>query len=171
MLTNAQFEEVWDLLVNTFKSHEYSNKQHYLHKLHYDPRFQVFKYKNSDNQMIAFFSIWDLGEFVFVEHLAVNPKCRGKGIGTRIMKSFLESIHKQVVLEVEDPESVPEIEKKNAIRRISFYNRLGFYTNSERIVPPGKQKEETVYLLSTKGNIPKGEFMNYCKKISKVALL
>lgn len=69
---------------------------------------------------VGFLAWWDLGEFNYVEHFAVDSTMRGKGIGSVVIKTFLEEHDKPVLLEVDPPED--DIAK----RRIALYERLGF---------------------------------------------
>lgn len=81
----------------------------------------------------AYFLTNPSGRMKLLDYLAVNKKCRGKGIG----KEFLEAVLKweggqtYVIIEVEDPakaESDEERELRNG--RIAFYEKCGMYMTS-----------------------------------------
>lgn len=86
-----------------------------------------------DGRFAGFISWWDFGTFRYVEHFAIKEEMRGKEIGGRSIKDFLEMQSSSVVLEVELP-SVGEI----ASRRIGFYTRHGFnaMTEFKYVQPP-----------------------------------
>ena len=93
-----------------------------------------------DGDFVGFFDFWRFDGFVFGEHFAVDPKMRGKNIGSEVINSLCAKVNLPLVLEVEHPED------ETAIRRIAFYERLGFrvlpqtyeqpyYDGSRRMLP------------------------------------
>lgn len=75
-------------------------------------------------------TVWNLEGFTFLEHFAVSPAYRGKGIGTGILDFVEEYWAKPTVLEVEYPTG--RMEK----RRIGFYERNGFVLNDYPYLMP-----------------------------------
>lgn len=75
----------------------------------------------NNQQLVGFVFYWPLPSFYFIEHFAIDPATRGGGIGSIIMKE-LEQTLQSIVLEVEPPLT------EDAIRRIKFYERLGYQT-------------------------------------------
>ncbi|MDR1877030.1 MAG: GNAT family N-acetyltransferase [Flavobacteriaceae bacterium] len=75
---------------------------------------------STEDQRVGFLTYWDLGEFIFAEHFAILPDFRDSGYGSMVMNLFMENTTQPVVLEVEPPTS------HIAVRRIKFYERLGF---------------------------------------------
>lgn len=70
----------------------------------------------------GFITWWMLGNGVrYVEHFAISPELRGKGIGACAIRQFAEQSHNPVVLEVEPPQISSEAEA-----RIKFYQNNGF---------------------------------------------
>lgn len=67
----------------------------------------------------GFIFYWQLTDFIFIEHFAIEPGQRGGGIGRNVIR-LLEEQHPYIVLEVEPPQTA------DAIRRIHFYEQLGF---------------------------------------------
>lgn len=84
----------------------------------------------SDGAIAGFISYWNFGEFVYVEHFAVDSAIRGKGIGGQAIDKLCEKAGKTVVLEVELP--CDEISRK----RIAFYERHGFSLCDRKYVQP-----------------------------------
>ncbi len=87
-----------------------------------DPRYhcQIFY---QDGLLLGFIFWWACGEQIYIEHLAINPALRGRNYGSRLLAEFCERAGKTVILEIDPPED--EI----AIRRLRFYQGLGFCLN------------------------------------------
>lgn len=83
-------------------------------------------------EFCGFITWWDFGEFVFGEHFAVLPECRGGGIGGEVIDAFTAMVGgRTVVIEVEPPTG--ETER----RRIGFYRRHGFeVVDADYVQPP-----------------------------------
>lgn len=86
-----------------------------------DPRYRILISKNEADQILGFIAQWDLESCIFVEHFAVDSSLRSGGIGSEMMRAFLSQAEKPVVIEVEDEKT------ETNLRRIAFYQRLGFY--------------------------------------------
>ncbi|SEW28231.1 GNAT family N-acetyltransferase [Chitinophaga arvensicola] len=84
---------------------------------------------NRDHDYAGFIFYWSLPAFSFIEHFAIHPDKRGGGAGTQVMQ-VMEARLKQIVLEVEPPIT------EQAIRRIKFYERLGYQTFPEPYQQP-----------------------------------
>ena len=69
---------------------------------------------------IGLLSVWNLDEFQFIEHFAIQDIDRGQGFGTQVIQQLLNRSSIPVILEVEEP--LTEIAQK----RIAFYKRLNF---------------------------------------------
>ena len=79
----------------------------------------------------GFITWWDFGGFVYGEHFAMLPECRGAGIGGEVIDRFVAEAGKPVVLEGELPTN------DMARRRIGFYERHGFVLcDAEYVQPP-----------------------------------
>lgn len=72
---------------------------------------------------IGFISFWEFGTYIYVEHFAINKELRGQGHGSRILRKFLESTEKTVILKID-----PVIDEVS-MARLSFYLRCGFHEN------------------------------------------
>lgn len=82
-------------------------------------------------EFCGFITWWDFGGFVYGEHFAMLPECRGAGIGGEVIDRFVADAGKPVVLEVELPTN------GLARRRIGFYERHGFtLCDAEYVQPP-----------------------------------
>lgn len=144
------FNGFYDLLYKSFPSIErrtYEGQK----KLLNNNLYNVLYFKENE-KVVAFLAYWEFNNFIFIEHFAVDEDLRGKGTGTNILKSFLRSSNKKVVLEVELP--LEDI----AIRRIEFYKRLGLYLNDYKYMQPPLQKGNEYFEL---------KIMSYPEKITK----
>lgn len=126
---NKDFEDAFKIMEEAFPPHEmrtYEGQKILLSEKEY----RLLVKRNKDDEMVAFITAWEFDDFTFVEHLAIDHKFRGLGIGTKFLKDFIKNHNKPVILEVE-----PGI-TETAIRRINFYKSLGFYLNDYYHVQP-----------------------------------
>lgn len=84
------------------------------------PRLRVIR-DESDGTAAGLVTTWEFPDFIYIEHLAVDSRMRGRGTGALALKA-LAGCGKPLVLEVE-PES--EADPMTG-RRIAFYRRNGF---------------------------------------------
>ena len=87
-----------------------------------DDHYHLLVLIESDN-LLSFIAYWDFSDYVYIEHLAVNPQFRGQEIGSKMLIAFAEKVEKTVLLEI-DP-LVDDISKK----RLRFYKKLGYMVN------------------------------------------
>ncbi|MBR8702363.1 GNAT family N-acetyltransferase [Porphyromonas levii] len=83
-----------------------------------EPRYHLLGIED-EGIVVGLLTYWELGEWYYGEHFAIDSSCRGHGVGAEVMKSFLLG-KRQIIFEVELPE------EEMACRRIGFYERLGF---------------------------------------------
>ena len=89
---------------------------------------------------VGFIALWELGDFVFVEHFVIYPIFRCRGYGAQVL-ACLKERYTSIVLEAEHPET--EI----AVRRLAFYERCGFVKNSYPYLQPSYHGEAPVPLV------------------------
>ena len=156
-MDNADFDKVFALMEESFPSDEYRN---YIgqKKLLDNPLYEIFVVKNSETADIeAIAAIWDFGENAYIEHLAVSPKLRCGGMGSKILGELAQNISKPLCLEVELPEC--DIAK----RRIGFYERCGYYLNDYPYMQPSLsegKKSIPLMIMTYGGKIGRDEFEN-----------
>lgn len=73
-----------------------------------------------DDCPIGLITYWDLEQFYYVEHLAIQSKQRNQGTGKIVLEQLCQTVKRPLVLEVEYPND------PLAERRINFYKRLHF---------------------------------------------
>lgn len=169
-LNKQEFDEVFKLMQKSFPESEYYNYEKQLGLMDEDEYTIHTKFDENGNLM-AFVALWNFPNFVFIEHLAVNPDCRGAGIGTKVMEEIIKKYAKPIVLEIEPPQN--DITTK----RCRFYERLGFYIcNFEYYQPPLRagQKKLRLNLMNNSHPLSKDEFdsIKNClyQKVYKVVL-
>lgn len=84
----------------------------------------------SSQQPVGLLTIWQLGEFRYVEHFAVDELCRGQNIGGRALLLFLQQSDLPVILEVEPP-----LDEQSS-RRVRFYEKAGFRLSHVQYIQP-----------------------------------
>lgn len=89
---------------------------------------------------VGFITIWDFPEFVFIEHLAIDEEVRSGGYGSKTIGLVKETYKKPIILEAEAPKT------EQQIKRIRFYDRLGFKMNSYDYEQPSYHGGEGVPL-------------------------
>ncbi len=75
------------------------------------------------------------GDWCLLDYFAVCAPFRGKGTGTRMMEALRFLLpHMGILAEVEDPgQAATPGEKHTRLRRIAFYERLGFLMTGIRV--------------------------------------
>lgn len=83
-----------------------------------------------DGRILGLLQVWNLEKLVFLEHFAIEPEWRGRGLGTKMLQAVWDFWHKPMILEVEPPED------ETQRRRIAFYQRNGFHLSDYPYLMP-----------------------------------
>lgn len=123
-------EFFWSLYESAFPLNERKPREVQLRAMR-SPDYFAHVFHEGD-QPVGLSCHWVRPEFIYLEHIAIDPALRGRGIGARILSALLSTAVCPVLLEADPPET--EI----AIRRIGFYERLGFVQNAHihHLQPP-----------------------------------
>ncbi|RHJ95428.1 GNAT family N-acetyltransferase [Bacteroides sp. AM07-16] len=116
---------------------------------------------------IGFISYWEFDEYIYIEHLAINQEVRGKGYGSVILRNFITSTHKIVLLEI-DP-VINDISEA----RLRFYKRCGFHENPyPHTHPPYRNgyKAHSLIILTTKRKITEKEYQIFNKELTNIVM-
>ena len=90
---------------------------------------------------VGFIGIWELEGGAYVEHIAVYPAFRGKRYGSDAVRA-VQAAFGALVLEIEPPRTPDQI------RRLHFYERLGFVVNPvDYLQPPYREGDAPLPLL------------------------
>ena len=111
------WDEAWAIYQNSFPQKEIRSLEDHLQALS-DPHYTADGIW-SDGRLIGILYYWTAPEYVYIEHLAISPDLRGANMGSRVLEAFCRKAGR-IVLEIDPPET--EI----AVRRLRFYERLGF---------------------------------------------
>ncbi|MGV3538310.1 MAG: GNAT family N-acetyltransferase [Rufibacter sp.] len=135
-----EFSWAWQLYVEAFPAEERRDYAQQLTLL--QEKKYAFSAVYHAGVLAGIVGSWNVGKFTYLEHFAVAPEGRGLGLGTEILRKFVESSALPIVLEVEPP--LTEMSK----RRIAFYEKAGFLTNTIAYQqPPYGQGKPWVPLL------------------------
>src|SRR3989344_2760408 len=129
---SREFKEAWKIYESSFLPNERRSLELQI-KLMKNKLYNFFVVLEN-KILVAIITYWDSGTFLFVEHLAVKEDIRGKFIGSKLLKDYLIRNKQTIVLEVEIPST--EI----AIKRINFYEKMGFKLNKFDYVQPKYEK-------------------------------
>lgn len=153
-------QQAWELYEASFPDHERWQKEAFGRACE-DERFNTKLAVDENGELMALLYYWLFGEFLYVEFLAVNPEMRGRNIGSEIIAALIkENPGRKVMLEIDPP--VDEI----SIRRLRFYERLGFVANGYEHIHPsyisGDAAHPHLLVVLTHGRvITSNEFMEF----------
>jgi ribosomal protein S18 acetylase RimI-like enzyme len=123
------FTNLFNLYALAFPPTERRSWEGLEYELSYDKRFYANALVQGD-VFAGFLNYWLFDKFCYIEHFAISPSLRGKHIGTEAMEIFKSKINLPIVLEVEMPNN------PTAIRRIKFYEKLGYTVLSHNYAQP-----------------------------------
>ncbi|MBQ9806961.1 MAG: GNAT family N-acetyltransferase [Clostridia bacterium] len=134
-ITAEDFESLYLLIKTSFPPTERRTKEGQRALFDTEKVYQVYGSKNEETSAVeAFLAVWELDSVLFLEHFAVDPNLRGKGLGSRLLCELAGMSDKPLCLEVEPP--LNDIAK----RRIEFYKRNGFFLNEYPYIQPSLAK-------------------------------
>lgn len=130
-IKKEDFPKIYEEMTKAFPKEEIRDKEDALAVLS-DSRFKIF-HTVEDGVNIGFITMWDLGDFTFLEHFVTYPENRCKGYGRRVIELIKEAFG-NLLLECEHPiGEMPE-------RRFKFYESCGFKANDYPYVQPSYRK-------------------------------
>lgn len=134
------FQEAWNIYETSFPIEErrtLDGQMQIMQNSHY--HFDILV---NDEELIGILLWWEFDSLRFVDHFATSAKLRNRGFGQTILKNFIESNVKPVILEVEFPNNAINI------RRIKFYQRIGLQLNEhDYLMPPMREDQPPTPLL------------------------
>lgn len=123
------FEIVEHLLTDAFPEEERRPLEAFRRIADTDSRFDVMALYDGDTP-VGFITVWDFGQFRYVEHFAIMPEMRCRNYGARALEALRRSDRRSIVLEVELP--VDDLTR----RRVAFYTRAGFSMLPDEYIQP-----------------------------------
>lgn len=163
-----RYDFVEQLWINAFPENERRDIAEQRYNVDHNPRFfclfvseRIADYSNS----IGFLTFWDFQTFCYVEHFAIDPKQRNKGIGGSVLRDLVKYIGKPFVLEVE----IPDDDFRR--RRVEFYRRNGFtlWQKCLYFQPPYRPSDTSLpmLLMATPDLDPKTDFQHIAHTIHR----
>ncbi|MGN0231991.1 MAG: GNAT family N-acetyltransferase [Muribaculaceae bacterium] len=160
---SEQFIIINNLYESSFPIDERRDYENFINIL--NTKSNIFSLEASvteNGEIIGFISHWDFEDFIYIEHFTVDEALRGHGYGREIIESFMSRTQLPIILEVELPDC------EMSIRRIKFYERLGFklHNNVKYIQPSyGQGRKEIELKLMTYGKI---DIVENCHQIEMI---
>jgi len=162
-ITKNEYDKFFSLLESDFCLDERKTKINEL-KAFDDSNFSPnFIYDNQT--LVGYICFWEFEKFLYIEHFAILNSMRGTGQGSKFLKEFSEKFNKPIILEVELPEN------EVAIKRIKFYERLGYHLNNFPYTQPAYQPESKpveMFVMSYGTTLSKSDFSAFTKTIKKI---
>ena len=162
-------EQVWGLYEGSFPACEKRSYPAFITATS-DARFNAKVILNDGGNLAAILFYWLADNMLYVEHLAVNPVMRGENIGSTVLKELIKTYKNHVIiLEIDPP--VDEI----SIRRLNFYERVGFVSNDYHFIHPSfavgeKAQPHKLVILTYGKTISPEEFGAFKELLKNVAL-
>ena len=160
---DALWAEVWALYEASFPACERWNGDDY-DRAFADPLFEAAAIR-FDGAFAGLLFHWKGDGFHYVEHLAVSPRLRGQGMGSRALAAFCEG--RRVILEIDPPED------ERSVRRLHFYERLGFVANPHEYIHPSFRRPfqpHRLILMSRPGPLTDAEARRFADFVREQVL-
>lgn len=161
-ITNENFDSFYDILTDSFPKNELRPKRN-MQRTMSNEKYILLSFCE-ENRIIGGTAIWQLSDFIFIEYLVVNKSFRNCGTGAEILKELKAFYNLPLVLEAEPPET--DIAK----RRISFYQRNGFFLNDYPYEQPAyseRQAAVPLVIMTSEGFINPERFTDIKRTIYK----
>jgi ribosomal protein S18 acetylase RimI-like enzyme len=128
-VTDPFFSKLYNLYTLSFPENERRSWSGMEFEISFERRFCP-NVLLKEGSFVGFFNYWTFEHFSYIEHFAVLPALRGKGIGAEAIKLFQAQTQLPIVLEAEMPLD------PDAVRRIEFYERLEYSVISHPYAQP-----------------------------------
>lgn len=144
-----EFKQIYNIMCKSFPDCEFRSFDGQKKLLCYD-YYNIAITKDSKNNIAGLIAHFTVDDFIYIDHFAMLPELRGKGIGRKFLNDFIFASKKDIVLEVEPPQDTL------TEKRIAFYSSMGFNLNDyEYYQPPLRKDTDKVplMLMTTKHNL------------------
>lgn len=146
-ISDPLFTNLYNLYTLAFPPEERRTWGGLEHELNYEKRFSA-QVLLQDNRFAGLLNYWLFESFCYIEHFAIVPTLRGQHIGTEAMEIFKSKINLPIIFEVEMPDN------PIAIRRIKFYERLGYTVLPQSYSQPPYEGEGSLIQMKVMSSDP-----------------
>ena len=155
------FHELFNLYVDSFPREE--RRELNSLKAMLIEKSMYFSAVSGGNELVGLVVYWEFEDFLYLEHLAVKPDHRGKGIALAVLKK-LQGKGNPILLEVEIPHDVV------SAKRVDFYNRAGFKALAIPYLQPPYREGESLLPMMLFSDHPdwEKENLNRCIELFQV---
>ena len=129
-----------------------------------EPLFHLDAIRDSNGLWVGFISYWTFSDFVYVEHFAIEPTCRGNNMGGNAVDALLNEAAVPIVLEVELPTD------SLSRRRIAFYQKHGLsLIEKDYMQPPYREgfKWLPLYIMCSNADFAHTHFAHIVDTLRK----
>jgi len=159
------YESFREIYIVSFPVHEQRSEAQHEEALE-DKRYHLI-IKTDEDKLISFIAYWDFKNYVYIEHLAVNPELRGQNKGSELLEDFAELISKTIILEIDPP--LDETSKK----RLKFYEKLGYEANPYIHFHPAYKDAfipHELIVLSLNRKLEKNEYYDFYDDLCNIVM-
>ncbi|WP_075557358.1 GNAT family N-acetyltransferase [Parabacteroides timonensis] len=158
------FREIYDISFPVFEQRtEVQQKDAFA-----DSRFYLDCYVGKNTGFLqGFIAYWRFDGYIYVEHFAIHPNERGKGLGGFILKNLIEQEGGRVLLEID-----PVVDSISAAR-LRFYQSYGFVENPFPHIHPAYRNEypdHSLVVLSTEGEMTASEYNKFASDLNMIVM-
>lgn len=156
------FREIYTV---SFPLHEQRNKSQQ-EEAFKDKQYRLIIETNED-KLISFIAYWNFKNYVYIEHLAVNPALRGQNKGSKLLEEFAGFISKTIILEIDPPlDGISE-------KRLKFYEKLDYEANPYIHFHPAYKESlipHELVVLSLNRKLEKSEYYDFYDDLCNIVM-
>lgn len=112
-----------------------------------EERFTAMVLLDDASCHMGILTTWRFSTFIYIEHFALTPHMRSKGLGTLALQTFIQHNTLPIILEVEPP--IDTLTQ----RRVSFYERCGLRLYDYPYIQPPYTPELSAVPLRLMGTL------------------
>ncbi len=161
------FTPVWEIYQNSFPLSEQRTLAHQQTALRSsDFYFMVYR---EENTIVGLIGYWEIDDYLYIEHYAINPALRGGGYGSRILEDLIRHTPRTVILEID------EVKDEISTRRLHFYQRLGFVMNPyrhplHRYREGDEHQDAILHILTYPHTIDAATYERFCQDLTDIVM-
>ena len=91
-ISSELFRDFYDIMVSSFPKEERRTREEFLKLTEKCEKYKIYALLDSE-KLVAFLTVWEFKTFAFIDHFAVSPSLRNKGIGADFLSKVLILIY------------------------------------------------------------------------------